>query len=205
MDDIVQRAMLKWPNVPDCYGWLALDARGHWRMRDEPTQHANLPGDKIMHVALLGFINRNYACDDTGRWFFQNGPQRVFVNLETTPHVARTDPVHGFMLHTGEVLQPIDAVWLTNSGRIVFDSAGRVAQLDDRDTAQGLAMIYDGAEIASDNTVVEWLESHGASAPLALQIHGQSHVVKWRDEEVLSLEARFVRVPQPLPNQHPVS
>ena len=28
MDDIVKQAMAKWPNVPHCYGWLALDARG---------------------------------------------------------------------------------------------------------------------------------------------------------------------------------
>lgn len=29
MDDIVKQAMVKWPNVPDCYGWLGLDARGN--------------------------------------------------------------------------------------------------------------------------------------------------------------------------------
>ena len=27
MDDIVKQAMAKWPNVPHCYGWLALAAR----------------------------------------------------------------------------------------------------------------------------------------------------------------------------------
>ena len=26
MDDIVKAALKKWPNVPDCYEWLALDA-----------------------------------------------------------------------------------------------------------------------------------------------------------------------------------
>ena len=26
MDDIVKQALAKWPNVPDCYGWLALDS-----------------------------------------------------------------------------------------------------------------------------------------------------------------------------------
>ena len=38
MDDIVKQAMAKWPNVPDCYGWLGLDARGNWYMRDDPAQ-----------------------------------------------------------------------------------------------------------------------------------------------------------------------
>lgn len=27
MDDIVRQAMAKWPNVPNCFGWLALDRR----------------------------------------------------------------------------------------------------------------------------------------------------------------------------------
>ena len=40
MDDIVKAALKKWPNVPHCYGWLALDARGDWYMRDDRTQAA---------------------------------------------------------------------------------------------------------------------------------------------------------------------
>jgi Protein of unknown function (DUF2946) len=40
MDDIVKAAMAKWPNVPDCYGWLGLDARGNWYMRDDRVQAA---------------------------------------------------------------------------------------------------------------------------------------------------------------------
>jgi len=38
MDDIVRQALAKWPNVPDCYGWLGLDARGNWFMRDDSVQ-----------------------------------------------------------------------------------------------------------------------------------------------------------------------
>ena len=40
MEDIVLQAMAKWPNVPDCYGWLGLDARGHWHLRDAAVQAA---------------------------------------------------------------------------------------------------------------------------------------------------------------------
>ena len=40
MDDIVKAAMAKWPNVPNCYGWLGLDARGNWYMRDDNAQAA---------------------------------------------------------------------------------------------------------------------------------------------------------------------
>jgi len=92
MDEQVLRSLIKWPNVPDCFGWLALDRRGQWRMQDEFAQQNQLPGQVIAHVALNEFISRNYACDDLGRYFFQNGPQRVYINLAITPWIARITP-----------------------------------------------------------------------------------------------------------------
>lgn len=97
MDDIVRQAMAKWPNVPDCYGWLGLDARGHWYMRDDAAQacggfasgRKGAKGSLLQHEKLIEFIHRNYACDAMGQWFFQNGPQRVYVELEETPWVWR--------------------------------------------------------------------------------------------------------------------
>ena len=92
MDEQVLRSLIKWPDVPDCYGWLALDRRGQWRMRDEFAQQNGLPGQVIEHAVLKEFITRNYACDNTGRYFFQNGPQRVFITLSATPWIARIIP-----------------------------------------------------------------------------------------------------------------
>ncbi|MFO6421517.1 DUF2946 family protein [Hylemonella sp. W303a] len=97
MDDLVRQAMAKWPNVPDCYGWLGLDERGNWWMRDDRAQAAGafdsgLPGAKgslLKHEKLIDFIQRNYASDARGCWYFQNGPQRVFVELQATPWVWR--------------------------------------------------------------------------------------------------------------------
>ena len=58
MDEIVKAALKKWPNVPDCYGWLALDARGDWYMRDERTQAAGpfpqVKGSRILPVTERG-------------------------------------------------------------------------------------------------------------------------------------------------------
>src|SRR5471030_2494333 len=122
MDEIVKQAIAKWPNVPHCYGWLNLDARGHWRMRDERAQQQNLPGDKLAHAALLAFIARNYAHDERGCWFFQNGPQRVYLNLEATPYIVRTDPVHGWLLHTGAQLGAPHAAYLTETGELILRS-----------------------------------------------------------------------------------
>jgi hypothetical protein len=149
MDDIVKKAMAKWPNVPHCYGWLALDARGAWRMRDERAQHLNLPGDKVIQPALLGFINRNYAVDERGCWYFQNGPQRVYLNLEATPFIARTDPALGLVLHTGEPLALLDGAWLSAQGALIVRSGARVAQVDDRDVAQVMLNLrYHGGVVA---------------------------------------------------------
>ena len=93
MDAIVEAALKKWPNVPHCHGWLALDARGDWYMRDDRTQAAGffprVKGSRIEHEKLREFIARNYAADEHGRWFFQNGPQRVYVELEAAPFVWR--------------------------------------------------------------------------------------------------------------------
>ena len=91
MDPIVAAALKKWPNVPHCYAWLALDARGDWYMRDDRIQAAGpfprVKGSRIDHEKLREFIARNYASDDHGAWFFQNGPQRVYVELEAAPWV----------------------------------------------------------------------------------------------------------------------
>lgn len=92
MDEQVLRSLVKWPNVPDCYGWLALDRRGQWRMRNEFAQENNLSGQVIEHLALKEFISRNYARDLHGRYFFQNGPQRVFISLDATPWITRIIP-----------------------------------------------------------------------------------------------------------------
>jgi len=109
MDDIVKQAMAKWPHVPDCYGWLGLDARGNWYMRDDRAQHcgafasgqAGAKGSMLQHLKLIDFIERNYACDPSGRWFFQNGPQRVFVELESTPRVWRIGAGGAISTHAG--------------------------------------------------------------------------------------------------------
>ena len=105
MDDIVKQALAKWPNVPDCYGWLGLDARGNWYMRDDRVQAAGpfaggslqSKGSLLKHEKLIDFIQRNYESDASGRWFFQNGPQKVYVELEATPWIWRIsqDANHG--------------------------------------------------------------------------------------------------------------
>ncbi|MFN3829309.1 MAG: DUF2946 family protein [Tepidimonas ignava] len=120
MDDMVKAAMAKWPNVPHCYGWLGLDERGRWWMRDAAAQAAGpfvgpgasaaSRGSELRHAGLIAFIGRNYACDDQGQWYFQNGPQRVYVELACTPWVWRVQPDGGLHSHTGLPTTPTEAL-----------------------------------------------------------------------------------------------
>lgn len=158
MDDIVKQAMAKWPDVPHCYGWLALDARGVWRMRNERAQALGLRGDTITNPAMLSFITRNYACDESGRWYFQNGPQRVYVNLEATPYIASIDPAQGFVLNTGEPLVLIDSAWMTEEGCLILEANGKIAQVDDRDMADIVAHLRVDGDPADEDHLLEWLK-----------------------------------------------
>lgn len=124
MDEIVARSLAKWPNVPAVYGWLSLDRRGNWRIR----------GQTIGNAALRDFIGRNYQADDKGRWYFQNGPQRVYVSLAYTPLVVRYEG-EGLVDHCGRPFTPAEALE-DDEGSVLFAGSGTVGLLDDRDLAR---------------------------------------------------------------------
>ncbi|MEY4763670.1 MAG: hypothetical protein RI907_343 [Pseudomonadota bacterium] len=141
MDDIVKAALKKWPNVPHCYGWLGLDARGDWYLRDAATQAAGpflqAKGSRVTHDKLREFICRNYEHDDRGAWFFQNGPQRVYVQLEAAPLVlgVRKLAEGGYEVHThtGLPVTAVSAAWLDEQGRLFLSTPaglGVVRSLD---------------------------------------------------------------------------
>ena len=160
MDEIVQAALRKWPNVPHCWGWLALDARGDWYMRDERTQAAGpfpqVKGSRILHEKLREFIHRNYSCDESGCWYFQNGPQRVYVELEAAPWVWRVQALGhadgvSVQSHTGRDAQ-VREVWLDEAGRLFLLTdlgAGIVHSLDMHAAAQALESGAWGPDAAS--------------------------------------------------------
>src|SRR5438067_1473004 len=124
MDAVVAQAMAKWPNVPAVYGWLALDRRGNWLIK----------GERIANQALREFIARNYEHDAAGRWYFQNGPQRVYVSLAYTPLVVHYE---GDELrdHCGRPFVA-RATYLDNEGSVLIEGDGTIALLDDRDLAR---------------------------------------------------------------------
>lgn len=129
MDDIVRQAMAKWPHVPDCFGWLGLDSRGQWHMRDERVQqagafqsgHTGSKGAVLKHEKLTEFIHRNYDHDEQGRWFFQNGPQRVYVELEAAPFVWRLNEEFKPTAQTGQITQAL-ACLVDETGRVYLQT-----------------------------------------------------------------------------------
>jgi len=174
MDEIVIRAMQKWPDVPDVFGWLKLDRRGNWLVR-MPTEGAGAPVfDRISHAGVIEFIGRNYQADNSRRWFFQNGPQRVFVTLEYTPFVFRLR-ADGKSLeaHTARAVSELKGAWVDDGGMLVLETDMGPGVVLDRDLPRLLEKIVvtDGAR-ADD----EALESVAAGMRPALALA----LGKWR-------------------------
>jgi hypothetical protein len=143
--------MAKWPNVPDCRGWLSLDRRGQWRLQ----------GSIVRHAGLADFIGRNYTCDETGAWFMQNGPQRVWVELEMTPWIFHLGDHGSFVTHTGQPAGALQAAWLVDGESLCLRTSVGFGLVDDRD----LSAMLDGIRQADGNPaedldsavlVIEW-------------------------------------------------
>jgi Protein of unknown function (DUF2946) len=163
MDEMVKAALRKWPDVPHCYGWLALDDRGTWYMRDERTQAAGaFPrplGSAIQHDKLLDFIHRNYACDGHGAWYFQNGPQRVYVELQSAPFVWRIDTVAGGGWRVtaqnglaGDAALAVTprSVWLDEAGRLFLHADQGLGLVHSMDTGLAAVAIEQGHWLAQE-------------------------------------------------------
>lgn len=144
MDEKVIAAMARWPDVPDVFGWLSLNARGQWRLHpggnacDHTDPDGPLSaGEAISSSQINQFINRNYTSDDRGRWYFQNGPQRVFVRLDRAPFILHTinsgDGPPSFMTHNGLRAGAVRHWYLDDQGYLFADTdlgAGLVAGRD---------------------------------------------------------------------------
>jgi hypothetical protein len=127
MDEAVLRSMAKWPNVPAVYGWLTLDRRGNWLLK----------GERIGNPAVTEFIGRNYERDPAGRWFFQNGAQRVYVAPEYTPIVYRVVSAFGEPLtletHNARRVATVSGTWMDENTEILVATEHGIGVVLDRD------------------------------------------------------------------------
>lgn len=195
MDEIVLRGMVKWPKVPAVHGWLRLDRRGNWLIKD----------DRVSNPAIIAFIGRNYAHDDSGRWFFQNGPQRVFVTLDYTPYVYRvTGAEHGPLAietHTGRAVQSVNGAWIDEHGALLLatDAGAGVVHDADLDVLLPQFVAADGTPLPED-TLDELMDlaQRGFRVPLRLRLLERTlNVEPLRSSEVPE-RFSFVKVPAPL-------
>jgi len=147
MDDIVRQAMAKWPNVPHCYGWLGLDDRGNWYMRDDRVQATGpfpqAKGSLLRHEKLIAFIHRNYDRDEAGRWFFQNGPQRVYVELQATPWIWRVATDGTVASHTGRTVT-VRGCLVDEAGRLYLETDVGIGLVHTQDVMHASELVERG-------------------------------------------------------------
>ena len=192
MDEMVIRAMAKWPNVPVVYGWLKLDRRGQWSIKigspegsvgsSKSAENTDSRFEPVSNLKLIEFIGRNYTHDEHGCWYFQNGPQRVFVTLAYTPLVYRIASGHplAFETHTGVPCADLQSSWMDEAGNLLFVTEHGPGLLLDRDLPRGLeALSYaDGHMLEEERLLVliaegddaagVYFNTGAASLPLAL-------------------------------------
>jgi hypothetical protein len=170
MDEIVIRAMQKWPNVPNVFGWLKLDRRGNWLVKSRGDGAGEPRFDRISNQAVINFIGRNYQPDPAGRWFFQNGPQRVFVALDYTPLVYRLrGDRESIEAHTGAAPSSVARAWIDDGGQVVFETDLGPGVALDRDLPALLEkiVIVDGKP-ADDDSIESLAAGKGPGLAIAL-------------------------------------
>jgi hypothetical protein len=188
MDEIVQRAIAKWPDVPAVFGWLSLDSRGNWAIK----------GERIQNRVITDFIGRNYGCDSEGRWFFQNGPQKVFVTLEYTPWVIRTQGLDkaSLVTHIGTSVSTPNAAWLDEGGHLLIEFEAQIGLVHDHDLAALVPYICDEQRRPlEDPTVLVSAASEPGHAWLRLATGAVQLGKIWKQE----LPSRFGYDPDPRP------
>jgi hypothetical protein len=194
MDEIVIRAIARWPNVPSVYGWLRLDRRGNWLVKSR-AERDNAPSfERISNRAVIEFIGRNYEQDKAHRWYFQNGPQRVFVTLDYTPWVYRLDDAgSGFLVHAGTAPRALEAAFIDDSGSLLLKSELGIGVLLDRDLSAVLERLSD----ERGRPIERLLEEVAQGAEAHVMLHGKA--VSIASIHSADVPGRFGFVPRPMP------
>ncbi len=183
--------MLRWPNVPNCYGWLSLDQRGRWRMR----------GETLTHQGLKDFLNRQYGHDEQGNYFVQNGPQRVFVDLDYTPWILHLAAPDRLETQVGETVSELRGAAIDEEGNLLLEIPAGIALLCDRDLPALLPCLRlaNGA-IADDDALLAAIEpSPAAVSALTLVWHEQHLPVRALLRSEIPQRYGFIASPQVVP------
>jgi hypothetical protein len=190
MDDLVLRGMAKWPNVPSVYGWLSLDRRGHWLLK----------GERVANPGIAAFFGRNYAHDERGRWFFQNGPQRVYVTLDYTPHVYRITSTPGAALalvsHSGSAVNTVAAAYIDDSGQLLLDTDLGIGLMHDADL-ETLLPRFDSGNLHGEAALAVTLDALQAGKQATLELNLDTARIPVRPIRADEVPAHFGFVARP--------
>jgi hypothetical protein len=181
MDDWVLNALKRWPNVPALFGWLSLDRRGRWLIQRET----------ISHPRIVDVINRNYAADEHGRWYFQNGPQRGYMQLESTPLILFVAEDNAQLVtHTGLAVEQPSAAYIDEEGSLVLATEHGPGELLGTDLQWALDRLsVDGKPMDDDSL----------AAALELPSHSQTGITLTTGKSQLPLQRLdFARAPSAL-------
>jgi hypothetical protein len=111
-----------------------LTARGDWRLHPLGDAQLGGVGEGITNPQILGFMGRNYASEPDGKWFFQNGPQRVYVRLDAAPYIAHLQPETASLItHNGLIIEQVLAWFSDDTGQLYAQTNLGAARIDDRD------------------------------------------------------------------------
>ena len=200
MDDIVIRAMAKWPNVPVVYGWLALDRRGQWSIKRASPDGSAREFDPVTNQKLIDFIDRNYSHDEHGRWYFQNGPQRVYVALDYTPliyRIAGARPL-SFETHTRAPCASLQSAWMDEAANLLLVSEHGPGLLLDRDLPRGLeALSYADGHALDEERLLALIEEGNDAAGVYFNTGAASLPLALIRSEEAPQRLNYVREPQP--------
>jgi hypothetical protein len=192
MDDIVLRGMAKWPNVPSVFGWLSLDRRGHWLLK----------GDRVTNPGIAEFFGRNYSRDERGRWFLQNGPQRVFVSLDYTPYIYRVVSTPGAALqvtaHSGNSTVDIRGVYMDDSGQMLLDTALGIGLVHDSDLELLVPRFRLNGKIPDESALATALDALQDGRDPGLQLDAGASLIAVQPVRAADVPATFGFVARPV-------
>ena len=192
MDELVLRGMAKWPNVPAVYGWLSLNRRGHWLLK----------GERVANPGIAAFFGRNYSSDAQGRWFFQNGPQRVYVTLDYTPHIYRVTSTPGAALalasHSGSPVGIIHAAFIDESGQLLFDTDLGIGLMHDAELDMLVPRFSSAGGLVGEAALAATLDGLQAGNNVALDLELNTSRIPVKPVRAAAVPARFGFVARPL-------
>lgn len=194
VEDWVHRALAKWPNVPAVYGWLSLDRRGRWLIR----------GEIISRPQIIDTINANYAADEYGCWYFQNGPQRGYMALEYTPLILRIDAREQLMTHTLLRVEQVSAAYLDEQGSVLLATEHGPGVLDDAALPWALERLKKN-DRAMDEAALAAALDQVSGTPTGLSLHLDQGTVAVTRLDIKDAPVRLGFVRQPIAESGGVS